>query len=200
MPRYSRTPAGVLVADPAWSFEDRLDRTGRGAENHYDVMTLEQIADMALPPMLDDSVLALWRVAGGNETGSLGEAAYRIARAWGFIPRAEGVWRKLTANGLPPDADPELCDAEAFGMGHYVRNMHEVFLICTRGNPSVLDRSVRSVFSAPIGRHSEKPERFYDIIERMFAGPYVEIFARRRRRGWLSYGAEIDGADFRARP
>lgn len=191
MPRYARTPAGVLFADPAWAFDDRLSRQGRGAENHYDVMPLEQIAAFQLPPLQPDCALVLWRVAGGNDKGSLGEAAYAIARAWGFVQRSEMVWRKVGRLGGDGDGgDPEL-RTEAFGMGHYVRNCHEVALICTRGNPVVRDHSVRSVFSAPVGRHSEKPDEAYNVCERLFYGPYVEIFARRRRRGWLCYGNEL---------
>ncbi len=191
MPRYSRTPAGVLVTDDPWTFDDSLGE--RGAEAHYEggVLALEQIAAFPLPPLQRDCVLFMWRVAGANEELSLAEAAYRIARIRGFVPRSEIVWRKLSKNGLPLDEDPEAATGEAFGLGHYVRNMHEVCLICTRGNPMLKDRAVRSVFSAPLGEHSEKPDAFYNLVERMYDGPSVELFARKRRRGWISYGDEL---------
>ena len=42
-------------------------------------------------------------------------------------------------------------------------------------------------------RHSEKPEVFYRIVERMSPGPYLELFARRERPGWRTLGDAIDG-------
>lgn len=190
MPRYQRTPAGVLVTDDPWTFDDPLGERGAGAK--YNVLQLERIAAFPLPPLAPDCALFMWRVAAGNEELSLAEAAYQVARMRGFVPRSEIVWRKLSRNGLPLDEDPETGNVtEAFGLGHYVRNMHEVCLIATRGRPPLLDRAVRSVFSAPLGEHSEKPDAFYDIVERMYPGPYAELFARRKRRGWMSYGDEI---------
>ena len=191
MPRYARTPAGVLVTDDPWSFDDTLG--ARGAEAKYKtVMTLEQIAAFPMPPLLPDCAMFMWRVAAGNETVSLGEIAYRIMRMRGFVPRSELVWRKLSRNGLPVDEDPETgATTEAFGLGYYGRGSHEVCYIGTRGTPVVRDHSIRTCFSAPVGEHSEKPDEFYNIVERMFHGPYVELFARKRRRGWIQYGDEL---------
>ena len=31
-----------------------------------------------------------------------------------------------------------------------------------------------------------------DIVERVSPGPYLELFARRRRHGWTAWGNEID--------
>jgi N6-adenosine-specific RNA methylase IME4 len=43
------------------------------------------------------------------------------------------------------------------------------------------------------GRHSKKPDKFYDYIEERSAGPYLELFARNRREGWTSLGNQVDG-------
>jgi N6-adenosine-specific RNA methylase IME4 len=48
-------------------------------------------------------------------------------------------------------------------------------------------------FLWPRGRHSEKPEAFLDLVERMSPGPYVELFARRDRLGWDTWGNESLG-------
>lgn len=32
----------------------------------------------------------------------------------------------------------------------------------------------------------------YEVIERVSPGPYLELFARRHRHGWDSWGNEID--------
>jgi N6-adenosine-specific RNA methylase IME4 len=41
--------------------------------------------------------------------------------------------------------------------------------------------------------HSQKPEAFLDLIERVSPGPYVELFARRDRLGWDTWGNEALG-------
>jgi N6-adenosine-specific RNA methylase IME4 len=38
--------------------------------------------------------------------------------------------------------------------------------------------------------HSRKPEGFLDRIEQVSPGPYVELFARRSRFGWDTWGDE----------
>jgi N6-adenosine-specific RNA methylase IME4 len=171
-------PASVLVADPPWSFDDDLPGDGRGASKHYDVLTLDDILRFRLPPLRDDCVLLLWRVA------SMQEEALQVVRAWGFEkPKSEIVWNKETKTGK-----------RHFGMGRYVRDEHETCLIARRGKwqPSgPLARSTRSTFRAPVGEHSAKPDAFYDLVESWAAGPFAELFARRRRSGWMQYGMEL---------
>ena len=45
-------------------------------------------------------------------------------------------------------------------------------------------------YEAPLGGHSEKPELFMDMVEQMSPGPYLELFARRNRLGWDTWGNE----------
>ena len=209
-------PARVLTADPPWQFGDNTPH--KGATDHYKTMSVNEICDFPLPPLADDAVLFLWRVGGGNDKGSLGEDAYGVARAWGFTPKSEMVWRKTMPckecegngynppKGLPQDMVEafsamrvwcEKCHGRGYklctGMGRYVRGAHEVCLIATRGKPQFPDdKSVKSVFDAYRGEHSEKPQRFYERVEQLYKqGPYVELFARRRRKGWYQFGDEL---------
>lgn len=39
-------------------------------------------------------------------------------------------------------------------------------------------------------RHSAKPEAFFDLVEEVGEGPYLEVFARRQRLGWDTWGNE----------
>jgi len=158
-----------LVADPPWKFGDSLPGKGRGAAKHYDCMPLAELCTFELPPMLPDSWLFLWRV------GSMQQEALAVARAWGFSVTSEIVWVK-----------PQM------GMGRTVRNCHEVCLVCRRGKPERKSAAVRSWFEAPRGRHSAKPERFFELVEQLTEGPYVELFARRQRPGWVCLGAEVE--------
>ena len=43
----------------------------------------------------------------------------------------------------------------------------------------------------PRGKHSAKPEAFQDIVEQVSPGPYLELFARRKRMGWSAWGNEV---------
>jgi len=175
----------VLAADPPWLHGDQLPGNGRGAGKHYDLLTVEQICQFPIPPMEDDALLFLWRVS------SMPEEACRVVRAWGFVPKSELIWRKLTKNGKLH-----------FGMGRYVRLGHEGCIIAARGRGASLikDHSVRSMFEtgdgsiefeAQVGRHSEKPAEFFDIVEQLADGPYVELFARRQRSLWTCLGNEM---------
>jgi N6-adenosine-specific RNA methylase IME4 len=45
---------------------------------------------------------------------------------------------------------------------------------------------------APVGRHSQKPDEFYDIVRSLVAEPRVEIFARQVQPGFYAHGRELD--------
>lgn len=191
-----KTEARVLCADPPWKFSDKLPGATRGAERNYPCMSVEDICTFQLPPLANDCVLFLWRVA------SMQQAALDVVATWGFDPpQREVIWLKRTPRGR-----------RWFGMGRVVRAEHEVCLIATRGKPAVKDHSVRSTFgdieddglfedkelfedfegiTAFAGVHSEKPEAFYRIVETLYDGPYVELFSRRQRKGWITLGNEV---------
>lgn len=178
----------ILVADPPWRFKDKLTMksTKRGAGSHYSTLTIQQIKDFPMPePVGKNALLFLWRVS------SMQEQALDVMRAWGFTPKSELVWVK-TSKGktIVENAMPKL----SFGMGRYTRMAHEVCLIGRRGSIAVHSHSVRSVFFAPAGAHSAKPDAFYDIVEKLHGGPYLELFARRQRQGWSCHGNELTGA------
>lgn len=164
----------VLTADPPWQFSDSLPGKSRGASKNYETLNLTGIIEFPIPEMEKDSVLFLWRVA------AMPEEALKVCRAWGFKPYTEMVWNKTTVNGK-----------QWFGMGRLLRNSHESVLIGIRGKPQRKIANIRSAFSAPYTKHSGKPEAFYDIVEELIDGPYVELFARRQRQGWTCIGKDI---------
>lgn len=176
----------VIVADPTWPFGDKLGK--RGSEAKYKTqLSLDEIKQFPLPPLADDCVLFLWRVA------SMTEEAHEVARAWGFTPnKGELVWRKMTSGGK-----------EHFGMGYIVRGAHETCVIATRGRASRMlkRKNQRSIFSAPVpvdedGRaiHSAKPDEFFEIVCSMFDGPRVSLFERSLRDGFVCIGDEMESA------
>lgn len=168
----------VIVADPPWKFSDKLGT--RGAEHCYPCMSIEQIKTFLVDTGVEPakaSLLFLWRVS------SMQEEALEVCRAWGFAPKSEIVWEKTAKN-----------DLLAFGMGRYVRMSHENCLIAVRGKGLALvkDHAVRSVIRAQRGRHSEKPDLFYETVERMCpTASKIELFARTRRAGWAQHGNQL---------
>lgn len=178
--------ARVITCDWPWASDDKLGT--RGAAAKYRVMPTIAAQRFPLPPMADDCYLFFWRLA------SMPDDALWIVRAWGFIPKAELVWNKLTRTGKA-----------WFGLGHHTRGAHETCIIATRGRPHPKRRNIRSTFSAAVpsrphprtGRmeyvHSAKPPEFYEIVRRFADGPRVALFERVERPGFTCYGDELVG-------
>ena len=164
----------VLVADPPWKFGDKLPGPNRGAESNYSCLTVKELCEFPIPEMQPDSWLFLWRVS------AMPEEALQVVRAWGFVPKTELIWAKRTKNGK-----------RWFGMGHQVRAEHETCIIATRGSPKVLNRNTRSIFEAAYTGHSRKPDEFYELVEKLCPGPIAELFARRPRDGWTTFGNQL---------
>lgn len=158
--------AHVIYADPPWRYEHSETST-REIENHYPTMTFDDLAALEIPAA-DDAVLFLWATS-----PKLLEAVALID-AWGFSYRTCMVWVK-----------------DKIGMGYYARQQHELLLIAKRGElpvPAPEDRPP-SVVEGVRGEHSAKPERFYELIERMYPTyRCVEMFARNTRPGWHAWG------------
>lgn len=146
----------VLYADPPWRYEHPISDS-RKIENQYPTLDLDEIK--ALPvPAASDCVLYLWATS-----PKLAEAI-EVVEAWGFLYRTSFVWVK-----------------DRIGPGYWARSRHELLLVATRGNPPTPEPSLRpdSVIEAPRGKHSEKPEEVYPLLERMFPNlPLCELFLR----------------------
>ena len=164
----------ILYADPPWRYENPpIGASNRAVENKYPTMTLEEIcalpvSDIATP----DAMLYLWATA-----PKLAECM-EVITAWGFIYRTCMVWVK-----------------DKIGMGYHVRNQHEILLIAKRGElpPPPESERCSSVVHAKRGKHSEKPDKFYGIIERMYPSlDKIELFARAPRKGWVAWGNQAE--------
>ena len=198
----------VILADPPWSFDDRLERmkspTKRSAVSQYDVMSVAEIAALDVASLANPNgcVLALW------VPGSMLVDGINVMSAWGFQLKQTFVWVKTGKNRETVDVNTE--EGLAFGMGRLFRQCHELALVGTSGKSvyplmkGKLSHSQRSVLLAPNGGHSVKPEGLHRRLEAMF--PWVdeekqpqmlELFARRHVRCWTCVGNEIDGKDVR---
>lgn len=164
---------GCILADPPWAFRTRdgKDTTpSRTEQDPYPVMRLPDIKSLPVGDLAaSDCMLMMWTVS------YLQDEATEVAQAWGFQPKSLGlVW-----------------DKGRIGMGYWFRQEVEVMKIYTRGRPKRLDAGVPQVIRAPRREHSRKPDEQYGMIERLVAGPYLELFARHERPGWRSWGNEV---------
>lgn len=176
----------VIYADPPWRFVTYSAKgRGRSAEAHYDCLDLNAIkalpvADWAGP----DCVLLLWA------TDPLLPRALEVIAAWGFAYKTVGFyWAKLNRRA-PGDG----FRARDFftGLGYWTRANPELCLLATRGKPQRQACDVAKLLISPRREHSRKPEATYARIERLLAGPYLELFARASRPGWDAWGDQAD--------
>lgn len=175
---------GAILADPPWRFEVWSGKgKARSADNHYSTMTADDIAALPIADLAGtDCTLFLWTC-----WPTLREA-FEIVGGWGFTYKTCAFsWMKADPYRLFAD------DATPFaGMGYWTRANTEPCLLATRGKPKRLNADVRQGIIAPRREHSRKPDGIHERIERLVAGPYVELFARQRRPGWDVWGNQVD--------
>lgn len=170
----------TILADPPWQF---TNRTGKVAPEHrrlsrYETLSLDDIcalpvADIAAEP----AHLYLW------VPNALLPEGLRVLRAWGFAYKSNIVWHKLRKDG----------GSDGRGVGFYFRNVTEILLFGVRGrNARTLapGRSQVNYIGSRKREHSRKPDEQYPLIERCSPGPYLELFARGVRPGWVVWGAQ----------
>ena len=93
-------------------------------------------------------------------------------------------WVKLNA-APKPDADYFI------GMGYWTRANPELCLLATRGKPPRWAKDVRRLVVERRREHSRKPDCVRARIERLVAGPYLELFARETKPGWDCWGNQL---------
>jgi N6-adenosine-specific RNA methylase IME4 len=180
----------TIVADPPWSVKagpgpggyhvvdgkqqwDGISRPARDLA--YPSMRIDQITALPVRDLADDDAhLYLWTI------NRYLEDAYGIARAWGFKPSTMLVWAKTPFGG---------------GLGGTYGLATEYVLFARRGSLAATQRVGRNWWDWKRAydengkpAHSRKPEAFLDMVEATSPGPYLELFARRNRLGWDTWG------------
>lgn len=179
----------TIVADPPWEQPDSGARTqstagnwkgkwlGYVSEIPYARMTLAEIAALPVADLAEpDAHLYLWT------TNRFLEDSYTVARAWGFRFSTLLTWCKAPMG---------------IGLGGAYTITNEYVLYCRRGSLAPKQRADSTwwQFKRPYNEngapaHSRKPDGFLDVVEAVSPGPYLEMFARRQRLGWDTWGNE----------
>jgi N6-adenosine-specific RNA methylase IME4/ParB-like chromosome segregation protein Spo0J len=166
---------GVLYADPPWKYETFSENgMDRSADNHYPTMSMFDMLAIEIPAA-DDCVLFMWA------TVPMLPEALDLLHEWGFNYKSHICWIK-----------------DRQGTGYWTRNKHELLLIATKGNvpAPAMGTQPPSVIELPLGKHSEKPAFFADMISTLYpTTPKLEMFARVGRVGWDVIGNEAPDGD-----
>jgi N6-adenosine-specific RNA methylase IME4 len=165
----------VILADPPWRYQNERSGLDGLAVKRYPCMDDKEICDLPITEFAEDNcALFMWITAPILTEGR----HLPIFSAWGFRPVTVAfVWNKFYPNQMP------YC-----GLGFYTRSGCEYCLLGIKGSVKRKSKSVRQVVNGTVTRHSKKPDIFYDFIEDLFAGPYLELFARSAHDGWKAMG------------
>ena len=161
----------TIVLDPPWDWGDEGDNDQLGrATPTYATMPLDKVAALPVGALAAVNChLYLWITNRSLPKG------FGLIEAWGFRYITCLTWIK-----------------PSFGMGNYFRGSTEQVLFAVKGSLPLLRHDAPTHFQAPRpGRHSGKPVEFYRLVESCSPGPWLEMFARQERPGWVVWGAEV---------
>lgn len=174
---------GCILADPPWNFKtyDGKKSVPTQGVDPYSTLSLDALKLLPISEICAPScALIMWH------SGTHTDQAIELASAWGFrFIRSElFVWVKAQENRKPD-----------LGMGYYSRNGAEIAGLFITGKPKVRAHDIEQVIFSPRRAHSRKPDEQYDRINRLFGGPYLELFARRQRKNWRTWGDDTEKFD-----
>lgn len=170
----------TIVADPPWDHSDGYgirrgyaNVTDGGVESlslPYRTLSLAEIKALNVSALGRPARLFLWT------TNRFLRDSFDVFDAWGFRYAQTLVWHKTNASPFS---------------GSVAHGSAEFILVGTNGPVPVLRKMPSSVLAyGHQHEHSRKPEFFLDWIEQVSPGPYLEMFSRRARLGWDTWGNE----------
>lgn len=162
----------VAVIDPPWPMT-KVKREVRPNQADFDYPTLsvDQIKALEVP-LGDTAHVWLWT------THKYLPCAFDILDAWGLTYICTFTWCK--PGGFQPYGLPQF--ASEFAL--YSRKGRAEF---------TSTKDLKTWFTAPRGRHSEKPDEFYQLVSRVTQGRKLDYFGRKERDGFEIWGNEAEG-------
>lgn len=161
----------VAVIDPPWPMEKiERDVAPNQVAFDYPTMSEDELAVWGQDlPLAQDAHVWLWT------THKFLPMALRLLGEWRLKYVCTFTWCK--PGGFQP-----------FGLPQY---SSEFAIYSRRGAPEfTTTKDFHTWFQAPRGKHSEKPEAFYDLVRRVTDKPRIDIFNRRKIEGFDVWGNE----------
>ena len=146
----------AVILDPPWNSR----RTEPPYLLDYPTQTLDEIAAVPPPVDPDGGLVFMWVTQHTLPDG------FDLFERWGIKYHCLMTWKK--PGGMTPYS--------------FCFNAEHV-LVGFTGELTLLKLGLPLCFDAPRGKHSEKPEHFYDIIREVAPRPILEMHAREKREG-----------------
>jgi len=170
----------VIYADPPWKYDENW---GNGSNEHtYPTMTIKDIKELPVEKISKDkSHLYMWVTNPFLVDGT----GIEVVKSWGFKPKTLLTWRKTYKDGTPE-----------MGMGYYFRSCTEHIIFAVKGDKKCENKTTKNHFDMVNprwldGLHSQKPDKFREIIEKCSSGSKIELFARQKTEEWDVWGNEV---------
>ena len=188
-PKLPNKKFDIIYADPPWDYNGKLqfDKSSKSAEQidlsknifissavfKYPTLKTSELMKIPIHEIAkNDCLLFMWT------TNPHLSQAVELGEAWGFEYKTVAfVWDKMNHNP-----------------GQYTLSNCELCLVFKRGRiPKPRGaRDIQQLVQSPRREHSEKPIEVMQAIEKMFpTQERIELFARRKTKGWSAWGLDI---------
>jgi len=182
----------VILADPPWPQKAGRKMNGykvvdgkqiwnsdhvKSEDMPYPTMTIDEIKEFPVGGFANtDCALFCWAT-----NANLGNAI-DVVKAWGFKYSTTIVWAKNLMGG---------------GLGGDFRITTEFLIYARKGKPKAIKTcpstwfNVKRTYENGYPKNSKKPVFFHELIESMYTGEKLELFARNEREGWDVFGNQV---------
>jgi len=188
-PKLPNKKFDIIYADPPWHYNGKLqfDKSSKSVDRidlsrnifissaafKYPTLKTNELMKIPIHKIAkDDCLLFMWT------TNPHLAQAIELGKAWGFEYKTVAfIWDKMNHNP-----------------GQYTLSNCELCLVFKRGRiPKPRGaRNIQQLIRSPRKKHSEKPIEVMLAIEKMFpTQKRIELFARRKAKGWSTWGLDI---------